>query len=201
MKKNIKGFTLIELLIAMVVFAIMLIFLYFTFKSTLNNRSSAINSSKPYIESYAIYSKIHQKIIEFNYLYPLFIGNYNKINNDIFSNLYFSGLSKKPVPFFNKNSEENISYFYTERQKNKKTYKLIYEQSFFKNKKGFLKVSKNRIVIARNLTFIKIQYYYNGLWLNKFNYIQYNAVPLAVKIKLGILKNNIAKKFKFQFNM
>ncbi|MHB1665042.1 MAG: PulJ/GspJ family protein [bacterium] len=201
MRKNIKGFTLIEVLIAMIVLAIMLLFLYFIFKSTLKNRSFAINSGKPYTESYVIYNKIHQKIIEFNYLYPIFIGSYKKININIFSSLYFSGLSKKPVPFFNKSSKENINYFYTKKQKNKKTYKLIYEQSFFKNKNGFLKASKERIVIARNLTFFRIQYYYNGIWLNKFNYIQYNAAPLAVKIKFGIFKNNIVKRFKFQFNM
>jgi hypothetical protein len=179
----------------------MLLFLYFIFKSTLKNRLAAINSSKPYIESYVIYNKLHQKIIEFNYLYPIFIGSYKKINSNIFSSLYFSGLSKKTVPFFNKGSKENINYFYTKRQKNKKTYKLIYEQTFFKNKQGFLKASKNKITIARNLTFLKIQYYYNGLWLNKFNYIQYNAMPLAVKIRFGILHSNTVKRFKFQFNM
>jgi len=203
MKKHINnnGFTLIEVLIAMIVLAIILLFLYFIFKSTLKNRFAAINSGKPYIESRVIYSKIHKKMIAFNYLYPIFIGSYEKTNNNIFSSLYFSGLSKKPVPFLSKNSKENINYFYTERQKKKKTYKLIYEQSFFKNKNGFIKVSKEKIVIARNLTFFKMQYYYNGLWLNKFNYTQYNTAPSAVIIKFGILENNSLKKFKFQFNM
>ena len=216
------AFTLIETLIAMVVLSIMLLFLYFIFKTTLRNRNLAVKSSKPYIEANLISTEFHKKITEFNYLYPVFIGTYGIKNGEKLSSVYFSGLSENPVPFSKAESKENINYFYLKRQKNRningnshssysnrnianktagKIYELIYERSFYKNKKGNLKISFDRVVIARNLTFFSISYYYGGLWLGKFNYIRYNSAPSAVKLKFGILSNGEIKNFKYQFNM
>ena len=225
------AFTLIETLIAMVVLSIMLLFLYFIFKTTLRNRNLAVKSSKPYIEANLIFTEFHKKITEFNYLYPVFIGTYGIKNGEKLSSVYFSGLSETPVPFSKAESKENINYFYLKRQKNRskngnshsshssysnynsnsnkntankadgKLYELIYEHSFYKNKKGNLKISFDRVVIAINLTFFSISYYYGGLWLSKFNYIRYNSAPSAVKLKFGILSNGEIKKFRYQFNM
>ena len=207
------AFTLIETLIAMVVLSIMLLFLYFIFKTTLRNRNLAVKSSKPYIEANLIFTEFHKKITEFNYLYPVFIGTYGIKNGEKLSSVYFSGLSETPVPFSKAESKENINYFYLKRQKNKnsnrniankaagKIYELIYEHSSYKNKKGNLKISLDRVVVARNLTFFSISYYYGGLWLGKFNYIRYNSAPSAVRLKFGILSNGEIKNFKYQFNM
>ncbi len=207
------AFTLIETLIAMVVLSIMLLFLYFIFKTTVRNRNLAVKSSKPYIEANLIFGEFHEKMAEFNYLYPVFIGTYGTKNGRKLSSVYFSGLSESPVPFSEQESKENINYFYLKRQKNRnrnrnitnkaagKIYELIYERSFYKNKKGNLKISLDKVVIARNLTFFSISYYYGGLWLKKFNYISYNSAPSAVKLKFGILSNGEVKKFRYQFNM
>ncbi len=208
------AFTLLETLVAMVVLAIILLFLYFIFKTTIRNRSLAVNSGKPYIEANLIFTQFHKKITEFNYLYPVFIASYNKggkNDGQKLSFLYFSGLSKTPVPFSKNESKENVNYFYLKRLKNKninkknnsakKIYELIYEQSFFKRKGGNVKISLDRVVIARNLTFLNIKYYYNGLWLEKFNYASYNSVPEAIKLKFGLFINGRIKKFKYQFSM
>lgn len=200
-RKNNGAFTLIETLIAIVVLSIVLLFLYFIFKTTLRNRSLTLKSGKPYIEANLIYAEFHKKIMEFNYLYPVLIGTYRKKNEKKLSSIYFSGLSKTPVPFSKAESKENMNYFYLKRQKRKKTYELIYEQSFYKNKKGYLKVTLNRVIIAKNLTFLNIRYYYGGLWLDKFDYIRYNSAPSSVKLKFGIFKNSAVKQFRFQFNM
>jgi|GEM_PF-3256495 len=213
MSNRENAFTLIETLIAMAVLSIMLLFLYFIFKTTVRNRNLAVKSSKPYIEANLIFAEFHKKMAEFNYLYPVLIGTYSKKNGQKLSSVYFSGLSKTPVPFSKAESRENINYFYLKRQKNSsnksktdvKTYELLYESSFYKNKEknkiGAPKVSLNTIVIAKNLTFFSISYYQGGLWLNKFNYISYNSAPSAVKLKFGILTNGGVKKFKYQFNM
>lgn len=208
-----SAFTLVETLIAMVVLSIMLLFLYFIFKTTVRNRNLSVKSSKPYIEANLIFTELHKKITEFNYLYPVFIADYDTKNERKLPYVYFSGLSETPVPFSKAESKENINYFYLKRQKNKnrqikmksgantKLYKLIYEHSFYKNKDGNPKVFLDKVVIAKNLAFLYIAYYYGGLWLDKFNYKAYNTAPLAVKLKFGILTDGEVKKFKYQFNM
>ena len=210
-----SAFTLIETLIAMVVLSIMLLFLYFIFKTTVRNRNLAVKSSKPYIEANLIFSEFHKKLTEFNYSYPVFIADYDTKNGQKLPYVYFSGLSETPVPFSKAESKENINYFYLKRQKNKNInrqikmksvantilYELIYERSFYKNKDGNLKVFLDKVVIAKNLTFLYIAYYYGGLWLDRFNYNAYNSAPLGVKLKFGILVNGTVNKFKYQFNM
>lgn len=220
-----SAFTLIETLIAITVLSIILLFLYFIFKTTVRNRDLALKSAKPSIEAGLISAEFHKKFMEFNYLYPVFIAAYVTKNGRKLSSVYFSGLSETPVPFSKAESKENINYFYLKRQKkrnvssninsnsnankqskiknggNIKLYELIYEHSFYKNKKGNLKVSLDKVVIAKNIAFLNIGYYYGGLWLEKFSYTAYNSPPLAVKLKFGILTDGRVKKFKYQFNM
>ncbi len=198
-KKN--GFTLLEVMIAMLIFAIIISFLYFTFTSVNRARKYSVKSSTPYIEAGLIFNEFHSKIIEFNYVYPLLIGKRKTISGKVLSSIYFTGFSHKAVPFFLTESNENINYFYLKKRKRSRLYDLAYKESFFKSVRGSLAVSSRKIIIVKNIEYFSIKYFNNGLWIHKYNYSTYNAAPKAIKIKFGILVNRTLKKFEYEFNM
>lgn len=200
-----NGFTLLEVMIAMFIFAIIITFLYFTFISLNRARYYTVKSSMPFYEADLIFNKFHSKILEFNYVYPVLIAKRKKVSGKVLSSIYFTGFAHKADPFFLKESNENINYFYLKKRKHKNihknVYNLIYKESFFKSAKGNLTVSHKKAIIADNVTFFSISYFYNGLWLKTFNYSIYNSAPKAVKIKFGILVSRTVKKFEYEFNM
>lgn len=204
-----NGFTLLEVMIAMFIFAVIITFLYFTFISLNRARYYTAKSSTPFYEAGLIFNKFHSKILEFNYVYPVLIAKRKKVSGEVLSSIYFTGFAHKAEPFFSKESSENINYFYLKLKKrkhknihkHKNVYNLIYKESFFKSIKGNLTVSHKKVIIADNITFFSISYFYNGLWLKTFNYSIYNSAPKAVKIKFGILMDRAVKKFEYEFNM
>ena len=187
------GFTLLETLIAMFVFLIIMIFLYFTFNATQKARTATLKSGKPGLEALHLYNILHLKITELNYTRPYFIATGGKN----MSSLYFTGLSHNPSVFTARSSFENINYFYTKKIKNKNYYELIYKETYYKTNSGHLIIFDKKAVLAKNLAYFKIRYYYNGRWLKKFNYLVYDSFPEAVKMEYGIDD----KKFKFVFNL
>ncbi len=204
------GFTLLETLIAMSVFLIIMLFLYFTLNSTQKARTATVKSGKPGIEALYIFNMLHRKIIGLNYSEPYFLAD-DKGNKNVLS-LYFTGLTHNPSVFISHSSFENINYFYVKKNNNKKSYELVYKESYYKNKAGHLSAVNKRIVLAKNLAYFKISYYYNSMWFDKFDYSAYNSFPQAVKIKFGIISYNGnnsnggknsggIKKFNFSFNL
>ncbi|MHB8231973.1 MAG: PulJ/GspJ family protein [bacterium] len=202
------GFTLLEVLIAMFLFAIMISFVYFTFISTDKGRVYSLRSARPYIVSQTVFRILHNKLISFNYIYPVFIATFKKVNGQRLPSIYFSGLSNTPVPFFKKESVPNLNYFYLKKMKDagsiNKYYELVYKESYFKSGDGSVKTGYKKIIIAKNIAFLSVKYFLNNIWLNKYNYLSFNAPPKAIKIKLGIAPDSSGKTvkvFNYQFNM
>ncbi|MHB1660781.1 MAG: PulJ/GspJ family protein [bacterium] len=209
------GFTLLEVLIAMFLFAIMISFVYFTFISTNKGRVYSLRSARPYIVSQTVFRILHNKLISFNYLYPVFIATVKKTNGQKLPGIYFSGLANTPVPFFKKESIPSLNYFYLKRMKTEgggesKYYELAYKESYFKSgRDGSVKTGFKKIIIAKNIVFLSVKYFLNNIWTDKYNYSSYNAAPKAIKIKLGIAiaskgggsSDNGVKVFRYMFNM
>ncbi len=208
------GFTLLEMLIAILIFALMTSFLYFTFVTSERGTRLTLNSSKSYNEAGVIFRIMHRKLLEFNYIYPVFIGGKKVIGGKSFTDIYFSGFSHTGVPFNAKSSSENLNYFYVARMKGggsvetakksknrKKLYELIYRESYFKTVDGNITVQFKKIVIAKDVASFSVQYLFRGMWLDKFNYSQYGSPPESVKISAGLLSNGRVKKFIYRFNM
>ena len=195
-----KGFTLLETLIAMFIFLIIMLFLYFTFNSTQKARMETLRTGRPYLEAVYIFNVMHKKVSELNYVYPYFLGG-GKKNRPY---LYFNGLSHNPSVFFSPSSIENINYFYTKKAGG--FYELIYKETYYKSKLNSLSTVNKKVILAKNLTYFRIRYFYNGLWVKKFNYALYNSMPFAVWLKFGIPagggknKKNI-ENFDFKFNL
>ena len=193
------------MLIAIMIFAIITSFLYFTFVTSERGTRLTLNSSKPYTEARVVFGFIRRKLLEFNYIYPVFLAKEERVDGQSFPNLYFSGLSHVGVPFNSKTSRENLNYFYavSEGTKNR-TYELIYKESYFKTTDGNISARFRKIVVAKNIEFLSIKYLAlnQNLWVSEFNYFKYNEPPTAVKISVGILSGsgNI-KKFTYRFNM
>ena len=69
-----KGFTLLETLVAMFIFLIIMLFLYFTFNSTQKARMETLRTGRPSLEAVYIFNVMHKKVSELNYVYPYFLG-------------------------------------------------------------------------------------------------------------------------------